>query len=147
MQFHISNVLSDFDARFDDAMLRRPFIGRRQGDHGSRGRVSPHNSPGHPAYAPSGSSSRGKVSPENSPGHPANAPGGGVDTGDHDGDEKYGSDASSSSSSRGKVSPENSPGHPAQRTRWLHRQHRARRRRPQRRRWWRQQQFQRPCIA
>ena len=91
MQFHASNVLSDFDARFDDAMLRRPFIGRRQGDHGSRGRVSP----------------------ENSPGHPANAPGGGVDTGDHDGDEKYGSDASSSSSSRGKVSPENSPGHPA----------------------------------
>ena len=78
-----------------------------------------------------GSSSRSKVSPENSPGHPANAPtgstrstgpgaggpsvgggGGGVDTGDHDGDEKYGSD-SGGSSSRGKVSPENSPGHPA----------------------------------
>ena len=78
-----------------------------------------------------GSSSRSKVSPENSPGHPANAPtgstrstgpgaggpsvgggGGGVDTGDHDGDEKYGSD-SGGSSSRGNVSPENSPGHPA----------------------------------
>ena len=132
MQFHISNVLSEFDARFDDAMLRRSFIGRRQGDHGSRGRVSPENSPGHPANAPGGSRSRGKVSPENSPGHPANAPGGGgVATGDHDGDEKYGSDAGRSSSpsndnspghpanapggrsSGGRVSPENSPGHPA----------------------------------
>ena len=38
--------------------------------------------------------------------------GGGVDTGDHDGDEKYGSDTGGSSS-RSKVSPENSPGHPA----------------------------------
>ena len=130
MQFHISNVLSEFDARFDDAMLRRSFIGRRQGDHGSRGRVSPENSPGHPANAPGGgvdtgdhdgdekygsdasssSRSRGKVSPENSPGHPANAPGGGgVATGDHDGDEKYGSDAGRSSS----PSNDNSPGHPA----------------------------------
>ena len=109
MQFHISNVLSEFDARFDDAMLRRPFIGRRQRDHGSRGRVSPENSPGHPANTPGGRSSGGRVSPENSPGHPANAPGGGVDTGDHDGDEKYGSDAGGSSS----PSNDNSPGHPA----------------------------------
>ena len=137
MQFHISNVLSEFDARFDDAMLRRSFIGRRQGDHGSRGRVSPHNSPGHPAYAPRGSSSRGKVSPENSPGHPANAPGGstgstgpgagGPSVGDggggvvsggssspsNDNSPEHPANAPGGSSSGGRVSPENSPGHPA----------------------------------
>ena len=50
----------------------------------------------------------------NSPGHPATAPGGsgsggGADTGDHDGDERYGSD----SGSRSRTSNDNSPGHPA----------------------------------
>ena len=137
MQFHISNVLSEFDARFDDAMLRRSFIGRRQGDHGSRGRVSPENSPGHPANAPGGSRSRGKVSAENSPGHPANAPGGstgstgpgaggpsvgdgggGVDTDSssspsNDNSPGHPANAPGGSSSGGRVSPENSPGHPA----------------------------------
>ena len=137
MQFRISNVLSEFDARFDDAMLRRSFIGRRQGDHGSRGRVSPENSPGHPANAPGGSRSRRKVSAENSPGHPANAPGGstgstgpgaggpsvgdgggGVDSGgssspSNDNSPGHPANAPGGSSSGGRVSPENSPGHPA----------------------------------
>ena len=132
MQFHISNVLSAFDARFDDAMLRRPFIARRQGDHGSRGRVSPENSPGHPANATGGSRSPGKVSPENSPGHPANAPGGSSSSPSNDNSPGHPANAPGGStgstgpgaggpsvgggggdSSSGRVSPENSPGHPA----------------------------------
>ena len=83
--------------------------GSDTGGSSSRSKVSPENSPGHPANAPTGStrstgpgaggpsvggggggSSQGN---DNSPGHPANAPGG--------------------SNSRSKVSPENSPGHPA----------------------------------
>ena len=131
MQFHISNVLSEFDARFDDAMLRRPFIGRRQRDHGSRGRVSPENSPGHPANTPGGRNSGSRVSPENSPGHPANAPGGSSSSPSNDNSPGHPANAPGGStgstgpgaggpsvggggdSSSGRVSPENSPGHPA----------------------------------
>ena len=115
MQFHISNVLSEFDARFDDAMLRRPFIGRRQRDHGSRGRVSPENSPGHPANTPGGRNSGSRVSPENSPGHPANAPGGSTgSTGPGAGGPSVG-DGGGGVDSGGSSSPsnDNSPGHPA----------------------------------
>ena len=60
------------------------------------------NSPGHPANTPTGSTGSTGLST-------GGGGGGGVDTGDHDGDEQYGSDTDDSSS----PSNDNSPGHPA----------------------------------
>ncbi len=60
------------------------------------------NSPGHPANTPTGSTGSTGLST-------GDGGGGGVDTGDHDGDEQYGSDTDDSSS----PSNDNSPGHPA----------------------------------
>ena len=54
MKFYTLISLSEFDARFDDAMARRPFVTRRQGSHGSQGKESSENSPGHPDDAPAG---------------------------------------------------------------------------------------------
>ena len=65
MKFSTLIALSEFDAMFDDAMCRRPFVARRH-------------------FLPYGHSHGGSSGKSDG--------GGGVDTGDHDGDEQYVSD-------------------------------------------------------
>ena len=66
MKFSTLIALSEFDAMFDNGMWRRPFVARRH-------------------FLPYGHSHGGATGK-------SDAGGGGVDTGDHDGDEQYGSD-------------------------------------------------------